>query len=324
MKITALTTLFVLSLTLTPLSSFSENASPMNQLRSGLAALPDLGAAPSDATQQAKITLGKKLYVDPRLSRDKDISCNSCHSLANFGVDNQKTSPGHKKQRGGRNSPSSFNAALHMAQFWDGRAKDVEEQALGPIQNPIEMAMAVGGKEVVARLSADAEYHELFKRAFPTEKDPLTFANVGKAIGAFERTLVTPSRFDAFVKGDDKALSDAGLAGLKTFKEVGCMACHNGATLGGQMYQKLGLVKPYATKDLGRFEVTKNEFDKNVFKVPSLRNVEKTAPYLHDGSIATLEEAVRIMGEYQLGRKLDDKQVAEIVTFLKSLTGKLP
>jgi cytochrome c peroxidase len=270
-----------------------------------------------------RVALGKKLFNDTLLSKSKKISCNSCHTLSNFGVDNEPTSLGHEGHRGGRNSPSVYNAALHIAQFWDGRAADVEAQALGPILNPGEMAMP-DEATVVQRLREDKDYPALFRKAFPSEKEPTTFANVGLAIGAFERTLMTPSRFDSYLAGDDSALTTEEKAGLKTFVATGCGACHNGVTVGGGMYQKLGLVVPYQTTDLGRFSITKNEADRFVFKVPSLRNSEKTAPYFHDGSVATLEEAVRLMGKHQLGRDLSQEDTASIVTFLRSLTGKLP
>jgi len=270
-----------------------------------------------------RVALGKKLFNDTLLSKSKKISCNSCHTLSNFGVDNEPTSLGHEGHRGGRNSPSVYNAALHIAQFWDGRAADVEAQALGPILNPGEMAMP-DEATVVQRLREDKDYPALFRKAFPSEKEPTTFANVGLAIGAFERTLMTPSRFDSYLSGDDSALTTEEKAGLKTFVATGCGACHNGVTVGGGMYQKLGLVMPYQTTDLGRFSITKNEADRFVFKVPSLRNSEKTAPYFHDGSVATLEEAVRLMGKHQLGRDLNQEDTASIVTFLRSLTGKLP
>jgi cytochrome c peroxidase len=238
-------------------------------------------------------------------------------------VDNEPTSPGHEGKRGGRNSPSSFNAALHIAQFWDGRAKDVEAQALGPILNPIEMGMESDAK-VIEKLKKDPKTVAAFKAAFPGESDPLTYKNIGEAIGAFERTLITPSRFDAYLKGDDNALTAAEKAGGKLFVQTGCTACHMGSTLGGQMYQKLGLVKDYPTKDMGRFEVTKLEADKKMFKVPSLRNVAKTGPYFHDGSVKTLEEAVSQMAEYQLGKNLSKDEVASVVTFLNTLTGTVP
>lgn len=285
--------------------------------------LPAVAASEAHPLTAAKIALGRRLFFEKRLSKSGELSCNSCHDLNSFGVDNEATSAGHEGKRGSRNSPSVYNAALHAAQFWDGRAKDVEEQALGPVMNPIEMAMPTE-TQVVALLREDPSYVSAFAAAFPEETDPISFRNVGKAIGAFERTLITPSRFDAFLSGDSNALSPQELEGLRTFRDIGCASCHGGSTLGGLMFQKLGLVRPYATNDLGRYETTKLETDKYVFKVPSLRNIEKTGPYFHDGSITTLEQAVRIMGEHQLGRSLSDEQVTNITAFLKSLTGALP
>jgi len=285
--------------------------------KSVFAPLPD--SAPG-AVNTEKVALGRSLYFDTRLSKDQKISCNSCHKLDTFGVDNEPTSPGHKGQRGGRNSPSVYNAALHTAQFWDGRAADVEAQALGPILNPIEMAMP-SEAAVLERLKKDQKTVDAFKAAFPGESDPVTYKNVGNAIGAFERTLLTPSRFDDFLKGNNDALSAQEKKGGELFVKSGCVACHNGGTIGGQMYQKLGLVKEYETKDMGRFEVTKQESDKKVFKVPSLRNVAKTGPYYHDGSIKTLDQAVSLMAEHQLGKQLSKDEVADIVAFLGSLTG---
>jgi cytochrome c peroxidase len=183
------------------------------------------------------------------------------------------------------------------------------------------MASASAVEKVI---EGDKEYQALFKAAFPSEKTPINFANFGKAIGSFERTLVTPSRYDAFAKGDASALTGEEKAGLKKFMETGCTACHMGSTFGGTMFQKLGLVKPYESKDLGRYEVTKNEADKMIFKVPSLRNVSETAPYFHDGSVKDLPTAVKLMGTHQLGRDLSDEDIQSIVTFLKALTGKLP
>ena len=285
------------------------------------APLPEVAASQENPITPQKVALGKRLYLDTRLSQDETISCNSCHNLKTFGVDNEPTSPGHKGQRGGRNSPSSFNAALHATQFWDGRAANVEEQALGPILNPIEMAMP-SSPAVLERLKKDKTYPAEFAAAFPGEKDPITYPNVGKAIGAFERTLITPSRFDDFLKGDDNALTPEEKKGAQLFVQTGCTACHNGVGIGGNMFQKLGLVKPYPTTDMGRYQVTKNEADKMMFKVPSLLNVAKTGPYFHDGSVKTLEEAVSKMAEYQLGRQLTPEQVNEIVTFLNALTAK--
>jgi cytochrome c peroxidase len=269
----------------------------------------------------ALIKLGKMLYLDPRLSVNDKISCNSCHSLSNYGVDNEPTSPGHEGKRGGRNSPTTMNAALHIAQFWDGRASDVEEQALGPILNPVEMGMPNKG-DVVKKIKEVDEYQELFAEAFSEEKHPFHYNNIGVAIGAFERTLLTPSRFDDFLKGDEDALNKSEKRGLKKFINMGCATCHNGVVIGGNSYKKIGLVEPYETSDMGRYEVTKIESDKKVFKVPSLRNITKTAPYFHDGSVETLDEAIQLMAKHQLGKEVGDGFVKDVKAFLGSLTGK--
>lgn len=281
--------------------------------------LPDF-MPKGEKPDQALIDLGRQLYYDERISLGQDISCNSCHQLDKFGVDGEPTSPGHKGQRGGRNSPTTYNAALHIAQFWDGRAADVEAQALGPVLNPIEMAMG-SEADVVAKLKAVPGYVDAFKAAFPGDADPITYAHFGDAVGAFERGLVTPSPFDKFLQGDHAALTTQQMKGLQTYMEVGCTTCHNGVAVGGAGYFKLGLVKPYETKDIGKMEVTGNEADKYVFKVPSLRNITKTGPYFHDGSIGSLDEAVKLMGTHQLGRDLTDTQVKEIIAFLDALTG---
>jgi cytochrome c peroxidase len=283
----------------------------------------DFASADNPSTDD-KVKLGHMLYFENRLSKSQQISCNSCHGLATFGVDNKKTSEGHKGQLGGRNSPSVYNAAGHFAQFWDGRAATVEEQAKGPVLNPGEMAMP-DAKKVEAVLASMPEYVEAFKKAFPDDKKPLSFDNMAKAIGAFERKLVTPGRWDKFLAGDKAALTDAEKAGFNKFMDSGCMACHMGPNLGGMMYQKLGLVIPWPDqKDQGRFEVTKKDEDKMMFKVPSLRNIAKTAPYYHDGSVATLPEAVKTMAKHQLGRDLSDDDVKSIATFLEALTGEIP
>jgi cytochrome c peroxidase len=215
-----------------------------------------------------------------------------------------------------------MNAFGHLAQFWDGRAADVEAQAKGPVLNPIEMAMP-SAEAVVQTLSSMPGYVKAFKEAFPDEASPITYDNFAKAVGAFERQLATPSRFDRFLGGDESALSDAEKAGLKTFVATGCTACHSGALLGGHMYQKLGLVKAWPSqKDQGRFEVTKAESDRMMFKVPSLRNIAETGPYFHDGQTKSLEEAVTLMARHQLGRELKEAQVKSIVTFLKALTAQ--
>ncbi|MCB9174605.1 MAG: cytochrome-c peroxidase [Flavobacteriales bacterium] len=291
--------------------------------------LPDVALNPENSITDEKVALGKTLYFDKRLSKDNTISCNSCHNLDTYGVDNLSFSPGNDGGLGGRNSPTVLNAALHISQFWDGRAKDVEEQAGGPILNPVEMAMP-NEKAVIDRLSKIEEYNNLFAKAFPNEKDPITYINIQKAIGAFERKLIVPSKFDDYLAGNENALNQQEKDGLETFTSVGCTACHSGNLLGGQLFQKFGLMSNYweHTKskkiDEGKFEVTKNEADKYVFKTPSLRNIEKTYPYFHDGSVDRLEDAVNIMAKTQLNKELTQKETTDIVAFLKTLTGEVP
>lgn len=286
--------------------------------------LPPVMASPDNPLTPEKIDLGRMLYYENRISKSQQFSCNSCHPLDRYGVDNEATSPGHKGKRGDRNSPTSFNAAGHLAQFWDGRAADVEEQAKGPVLNPVEMAMP-DEKSVVAVLTSMPEYVALFKKAFPGEPQPVTYNNMAKAIGAFERKLLTPSRWDKFLNGDKNALTAAEQDGFNKFYDAGCASCHNGPYLGGSSYQKLGLVKPFpAQHDLGRYSLTKSEHDKMTFKVPSLRNIDKTWPYFHDGSVKTLEQAIRLMGQHQTPKPLTNKEVTAIATFLNSLTGELP
>ena len=284
--------------------------------------LPSEVPNPENPFTPEKIDLGRMLYYENRMSINEKLSCNTCHDLARYGVDNEPTSPGHQGIRGSRNSPTVYNAALHVGQFWDGRAKDVEEQAQGPVLNPVEMGMP-DADYVVKVLRSIPGYAPLFAAAFPGEEEPINYDNVARAIGVFERKLMTPGRFDDFLNGQDDALTEAELKGLETFLDTGCNACHMGPALGGMLYQKLGLIHPYETKDLGRYEATQNEADKYFFKVPSLRNIEKTGPYFHDGSIATLPEAVRLMAWHQLGKELGDEQVASIVTFLGALTGRI-
>ena len=269
------------------------------------------------------IELGKKLYFDPRLSKSGFISCNSCHNLSMGGTDNLKTSIGHNWQQGPINSPTVLNSSLNVAQFWDGRAMTLQEQAGGPIANPGEMgsthALAV---EVLRSIP---EYVQEFKDVFGESK--ITIDEVTKAIAAFEETLVTPnSRFDKWLKGDKKALTTAELEGYELFKDSGCTACHNGSAVGGNTFQKMGVVEPYKTNNPaeGRFAVTKEEADRFNFKVPTLRNVALTYPYFHDGEAATLAEAVDVMGRIQLGKKFSPDENAKIVAFLKTLTGDQP
>lgn len=289
------------------------------QARAMFAPLPARFDAAAARASDAEIALGRMLYYDPRLSKNQDLSCNSCHDLARGGVDGERFSKGHKGQLGGRNAPTVLNAAGHVAQFWDGRAPDVEAQAKGPVLNPVEMAMK-DDAAVVALLRSIPGYVDAFKAAFPADADPITYDNFGRAVGAFERGLATPSRFDKFLAGDDAALTPAEQRGLGTFLATGCTACHNGALIGGGSYQKVGVVQPYPTDDVGRMKVTGAEADRGVFKVPSLRNVGATAPYFHDGAIAALPDAVRTMARIQLGKTLTDDEVAQIVAFLGALT----
>lgn len=280
--------------------------------------------SPGNPLTNAKIALGRMLFFEPRLSKGQTLSCNSCHRLARYGADEAALSLGHAKQRGHRNTPTVYNAAGFFAQFWDGRATSVEEQALVPILNPTEMALPSGDRGVKV-LESMPEYQRAFKDAFPGDAKPVTFENAGRAIGAFERRLTTPSRWDDYLRGNARALNAAEIDGLKVFTDVGCMVCHTGEFLGGSMYQKVGVVEPWPNQsDQGRFEVTKQEVDRMMFKVPTLRNIAQTAPYFHDGSAATLEVAVEMMGKHQLGLALSSNEVSSIVAWLGSLTGSLP
>jgi cytochrome c peroxidase len=286
--------------------------------------LPAMVAAPGNELTDEKINLGRQLYYDKRFSKNHDISCNSCHNLEKYGTDNAPTSSGHKGQHGGRSAPTVFHAALGIAQFWDGRAPTVEEQAKGPVLNPIEMAMP-DQKTVLQVINSIPEYIASFKKAFPADAEPVNYDNFGKAIGAFERKLLTPSRWDSFLKGKKDSLSAEEKQGFKEFVSVGCVNCHNGVGVGGHMYQKLGLVKSWdGLKDHGRGDITKNELEKGFFKVPTLRNITETGPYLHDGSITELPQMVKLMAEHQLGKTITDEQCSSIVVFLKSLKGDLP
>ena len=290
--------------------------------------LPREAPSADNPVTAAKVELGKRLYFDKRLSKSGKLSCASCHDLESYGVDNLATSPGDRGRHGDRNSPTVLNAALHVAQFWDGRAEDVEEQAGMPVLNPIEMAIP-GEEYLVDRLVEDPEYRAAFAVAFPEQEDPLTFVNVRNALGAFERTLLTPSRFDDFLRGDAELTADE-RQGLEIFLQLGCGACHNGATVGGHIFRKFGIAEPYweltgsEKKDQGRVEVTGEEADRCVFKVPSLRNVEKTWPYFHDGSVETLEEALQVMAKLQIGAEVSAGQISHLAAFLDTLTGELP
>lgn len=302
-------------------------------------ALPLVAPAPKDnPTTPQKVELGKMLYFDPRLSVDGTVSCNSCHNVMSDGADGRPVGVGVQGQRGGRSSPTVWNSAFHSVQFWDGRAASLEEQAKGPLTNPIEMGMK-SHDQVMERVKMIPGYVSAFKRAFPKEKSPVSIDNLAKAIASYERTLITPnSPFDKYMRGNKKALNAQQIKGMKMVEEFGCTACHAGANFNGEG-QKMGEgnFQPFPqnpgskydsmydlTSDKGRYEVTKKAEDKNFWRVPTWRNVALTAPYFHNGKVKTLDEAVRVMGKTQLDMDLTDAQVADIVAFLNSLTGEFP
>ena len=271
----------------------------------------------------ALVELGKKLYFDPRLSKSGFISCNSCHNLSMGGTDNIKTSIGHNWHQGPINAPTVLNSSMNIAQFWDGRAKDLQAQAGGPIANPGEMGFT--HELAVDVLQSIPEYVDMFKENFGSDK--ITINEVTKAIATFEETLVTPnSRFDKWLKGDNNALTKKELAGYKLFKDTGCVSCHNGPAVGGNSYQKMGAVNTFKTDNPaeGRSAVTGDDSDRMKFKVPTLRNIQLTYPYFHDGSAATLTDAVNTMAWVQLGKKFTKQENAQVVAFLKTLTGDQP
>ena len=305
----------------TSLSPGADRGMGQHMMMNGMfSPLPRAMESAENPLTAAKVALGRKLFFETRLSKNGRISCNSCHDLKSYGVDGQPTSPGYENKRGNRNSPTVFNAAGHLAQFWDGRAPTVEEQAKGPILNPVEMGLP-SEQAALTALRAVPEYPAMFRAAFPNDGEPLTFQNLATAIGAFERTLVTPSRWDDYLQGDAQALTADERRGLHTFMMSGCAQCHNGTYVGGSAYKMLGEKKRYPDQtDVGRFGVTKRKEDRMLFKVPSLRNVERTGPYFHNGEVASLEDAVSRMGEFQLGKTLSADEVRSIVTWLKTLT----
>ena len=268
----------------------------------------------------AKASLGKKLFFDTRLSRDNTLSCASCHDLLHGGDDGRKVSIGINSAKGVVNAPTVYNSVFNFRQFWDGRARDLKDQAPAPIENPVEMGFTM--KELTKRLKKDPAYVRLFSAIYHTGITPETIAD---AIAEYEKGLITPDApFDRFLRGETDALSDQAKRGYRLFQSKGCVICHNGVNIGGNLYNKFGIYQDANSTQMGRYHVTKRPEDKYVFKVPSLRNVALTAPYMHDGRFQTLEEAVRFMTEYQLGRFITPNEVADIVAFLKSLTGKIP
>jgi len=299
--------------------------------------LPTVVDNPANPVTAEKVELGKALFYDPRLSLSGFVSCNSCHNLATYGVDNLPTSLGHRWAVGPRNAPTVLNAALHETQFWDGRAADVEEQAQGPILNPIEMAIP-HQDFAVDRIASMPGYVEMFARAYPEASEPITYVNIANAIAAFERTLTTPDRFDTFLKGDVGALNELELRGLQVFMDYGCVGCHGGPALGGDVLARFGMVESYweATRefvtidsptmpmDVGRFAVTQQASDLYVFKTPSLRNITRTYPYFHDGSVWSLEDATQIMARVQLGREIAPDDMAALMAWYGTLEGEIP
>lgn len=290
-----------------------------------LVALP-----PVPRLSSAKVALGRSLFEDVRLSRDNSISCASCHDLTTFGHDRRRVSLGVGGAEGSVNAPTVFNASLNFVQFWDGRAASLEDQAAGPVHNPLEMA--TDWATVIGKLQADDGFRRDFLRTYP---DGITAGNLTDAIATFERTLLTEDApFDRYLRGDPQAIDARARLGYRNFRELGCASCHQGVNVGGNMFQRFGIMgdyfgdrarrRPAVASDLGRFNVTGQEVDRHVFKVPSLRNVAETAPYFHDGSVATLDEAVAIMGRYQLGRELSRDETESLLAFLATLTGASP
>lgn len=323
--ITQIVTLFIVGvffLCMTVLDLHAENKDFFKPLPESVPNIKD------NPVTSEKIELGKMLYFDPRLSSSGLISCNTCHNLSISGDDNLPTSVGHGWAKGPRNAPTVFNAVFNVAQFWDGRAKDLKAQAKGPIQAAVEMNSTP--ELVIDTLKSFSEYIELFKQAFPEESDPVSFDNVAKAIEAFEATLLTrSSKFDHYLKGNEDALDETEKQGLQLFVDKGCVSCHSGINLGGQTYHPFGVIeKPGADilppDDKGRYAVTETASDEYVFRASPLRNIAFTAPYFHSGQVWDLEQAVKIMGDSQLGKEITDEEAGLITGFLKTLTGERP
>jgi len=299
------------------------------QARQIFKALPKTIPTANNPLTPEKIALGRMLFFEPRVSLDGTVSCSRCHQAGLYSTDALPKPIGVLNRVNPRNAPVIFNSALQLAQHWRGDRKSVEDQATQALIGPPSFGNP-SYEAAMAKLNAIPGYPALFARAFPNDKEPVTPENWGKAIGADVRTLVTPSPFDAYLEGNARALSAEAESGLREFIQLGCAGCHNGAGIGGGMFRKFGVVEDYwketgsATPDKGRFDVTHNDADLYVFKVPILRNVTRTPPYFHDGSVATLPEAVRIMGKVQLGKTLSETQIAQLVAFLDSLTGKIP
>lgn len=306
-----------------------EDTALLKQAQTLFRPLPETLGTPEHPTTPERVALGKMLFFDPRWTLEGNVSCATCHQPALYGTDALPKSIGVQHRTHPRNAPTVLNAGLNFIQHWWGDRKNLEDQAEQALIGVFSSGHS-NYAAVTARIEAIEGYTPLFSRAFPGEAKPITSTNIGKAIAAYERTLVTPSPFDAYLRGEMQTLSPMARVGLQHFIGRGCASCHNGTGVGGQMFQKFGLVEEYwkATRsseiDKGRFGFTKDPADLYVFKVPSLRNVGMTPPYFHDGSVATLEEAVKVMGRVQLGVTLPDPEIGEIVAFLRTLTGTLP
>jgi len=306
----------------------ADDAALLAEARQVFQPLPKDMSTADEPVAKERVMLGRMLFFDPRLTADGHVSCATCHLPALYGTDARPTSIGVKQRPHPRNAPTILNAALAFVNHWRGDRKSLEDQAQQALNSPITSGLEE--RDVVDRLGHIGGYASLFEAAFQKDQHPITVKTMAVAIAAYERTLVTPSRFDVYLAGDVAALSPAARAGLQTFIKTGCAACHSGVGIGGGMYQKFGIVEDYWTAtgsqtiDKGRADVTKDPADLYVFRVPSLRNVAMTAPYFHDGSVAALPDAVKVMARVQLGTKLSDPEVNDIVAFLESLTGDLP
>ncbi len=325
----AIPAFLIASFCATALYAAGEDVELMNKAKAIFGPLPASMPSPENPTSPEKVKLGSMLFWEPRISVDGTVSCAKCHPMSLYAADGLKKAIGNNCKENPRNAPTIFDAAAQISEHWIGNRTSVEDQAKQALIGPPSFGMP-NYESVEKILKGLKGYVTMFKEAFPNEKDPVTVDNFAKAVGAFERTLVTPAPFDDFMQGNVTALTERQKRGLKTFMDTGCMTCHFSPYLGGQMYQKFGVFEPYEkyTKsqhiDEGRFAVTKNPSDKFVFKVPVLRNVAETPPYFHDGSVDKLADAVMIMAKIQLAKDLTKEQAGDIATFFVSLTGRIP
>lgn len=316
--------LLVVSLAALGVSAFASDSTDEALRREAAALFGQVKASTEASSPQAE--LGRALFWDTRLSSDGKTACASCHPASDWGADRRRFSTDARGALTSRHSPTVFNAMSQPALRWLGDRKNGADQA----ESSLTGSMGFGSKDIGVAKLAELEYLPKFRTAYPQEAEPLTPANYARAIASYQATLTTPAPFDRFLAGDDAALTEGQKAGLKTFVSVGCAGCHNGVNVGGAMMQKFGLVKDYWLEtgsdkpDPGRFAITKKEEDRFVFRVPMLRNVAKTAPYFHDGSVADLDRAIRVMATVQLGRTLGEAEVNSIASFLESLTGNVP